>query len=287
MTDVLPKILLPLSLALGGLLVLFRIIADSAVGNGYLYLVGLIGLEMLLMAVWNYREQFFPVLIITFLCAGTTVPLRDVFTMVRWGVLAVGAIAGFTLYLKSAVHSFRTFHLIALFSVITALVSALVSNYPRVALLKALSLLLVFLYAAAGARLALIGREAKFFSGLLLACEVLVYISAFSYFVLHISFYGNPNSLGVVMGVGAFPLLFWGVIASEGTRSYKRKVVALVLCLLLLFSSYSRSAIGAVCLSSLLLTVALRRYRLLVKGAALALLGALLITIVAPLPDAQ
>jgi O-antigen ligase len=237
------------------------------------------------MAVWNYRERFFPVLLLTFLCAGTAVPLHDACTTARWGVLAVGAIAGFALYMKSPSHSFGTFHLMALFSVVTALVSALVSNYPRVALLKALSLLLVFLYGAAGARLAVVGREAKFFSGLLIACEILVYVSAFSYFVLRLPLYGNPNSLGVVMGVVAFPLLLWGIIVSEGTRSYKRLIFALGLCVMLLLSSYARAAIGAVGLSSVVLCIALRRYRLLMKGGAMALLGALLLVTISPSPQ--
>jgi hypothetical protein len=287
MPEALPKILLPLSVVLGGLFVFYRVLAGSVSSNAYLYLAGLIGLEILLMAVWNFAERFLPVLLISFLCAGLLSPFRSAFITGRWGVLAVGAIAGFVLYMKNPLHSFGAFHLTALFSVIAALVSAVVSNYPRIALLKTLSLLLVFLYGAAGARLAVVNREAKFCWGLLWACEVLVYISAFSYFAVHFPLYGNPNSLGVVMGVIALPPLLWGVIVSEGTPSHKRRLFALALCVLLLLSSYARAAIAAACVSSLLLTLALRRYRLLMKGAALALLGALLIMVISPLPEAQ
>src|ERR1035438_9530603 len=44
------------------------------------------------MAVWNYRERFFPVLLLTFLCAGTAVPLHDACTTDRSTVLALTAI---------------------------------------------------------------------------------------------------------------------------------------------------------------------------------------------------
>lgn len=287
MRENLPKILLPLSMVLGALFVFYKVFAGSASGNGYTYLAGLIGLELLAISVWKYRERFFPILLITFLVAGTAVPFHGVWTTARWGVLAVGAIAGFIFYIKSPGHRFGAFHLMALFSVIAAVVSALASNYPRIALLKALSLLLVFLYGVSGARLAIAGRAAKFCSGLLLACEIVVYISALSYFVMGVPLYGNSNSLGVVMGLGAYPFLLWGVVASEGTRSYKRHVFALLLCVLVLFSSYARAAIGAACLSSLILTLALRRYRLLMKGSALALLGAVLIMVVKPLEGAR
>ena len=145
----------------------------------------------------------------------------------------------------------------------------------------------MFFYAAAGARLAVIGREAKFFAGLLLGCEVLTYISALCYFVLHYELYGNPNSLGVVMGVGIAPVMLWGVIVSQGTRSYKRKLFVLLLCLLLLLHSYARAAIGAACISSFLLCFGLRRYRLLMQGVALGLLAAIFTAFLSPLPDIQ
>jgi O-antigen ligase len=286
MTERWPKILLPLSLVIVSLYAFYVVIAGAVSSNAYMYLGGLIGLEILIMVVWKYRERYFTVLVITFLCAGTGVPFRSVFLTARWGVLAVGALVGFSLYMKSPIQKFGTFHLVAAFSIITALVSALVSNYPSIALLKTVSLFLVFLYAAAGARLAVVGREANFFSGLLLGCEIIVYISAFCYLVLHYPFYGNSNSLGVVMGVVAFPLLFWGVIASAGTRLQRRLIFALVLCGLLLLSSYARAAIGGAGISSAVLCIALRRYRLMLKGLAAVVLAALLVITIAPLAEA-
>lgn len=288
MTETLQRIFLPLSFVLGCLFVFYHVISGRASSNGYMYLAALIGLEILLMSVWNFRERFLPILLITFLCAGVGLPfISEACVTARWGVLAAGAMAGFVLYMRDPSHKFGVFHLMALFSVITALVSALVSNYPQIALLKTASLLLVFFYAGTGARLAIAGREAKFCSRLLLGCEILVYVSAFFYYALRWPIYGNPNSLGIVMGVAACPILLWGVIVSEGTRSYKRRVFALALCLLLLFSSYARAALGAAFLTSLLLCVTLRRYRLFMKGIAFALLGAMLVMVVAPLRDAH
>ncbi len=250
-------------------------------------MAGLVGLEVVALALWNYRQRFFPLLMLVFLLAGMNVPLHAAWIIGRWAVLAIGAAVGFTLYLRNPVQKFSTQHLIAIFAITAALVSALVSAYPEIALLKTASLLLVFFYAAAGARLAVIGREAKFFAGLLLACEVLTYISALCYFVLHYELYGNPNSLGVVMGVGIAPLMLWGVIVSQGTRSYKRRIFVLLLCLLLLLHSYARAAIGAACISSFLLCFGLRRYRLLMQGVALGLLAAIFTAFLAPLPDVQ
>ena len=49
--------------------------------------------------------------------------------------------------------------------------------------------------------------------------EIVVYLSAFVYLVLHLPVFGNPNSLGAVMGVVAVPLLLWGVLTAEGRTS--------------------------------------------------------------------
>ena len=81
-----------------------------------------------------------------------------------------GCDCGFrALHAQRAITSFSTFHLVAVFCVLAALVSAAVSSFPMLSFLKALSLLLLFLYASTGARLALAGREEKFFPRLLVA----------------------------------------------------------------------------------------------------------------------
>ena len=237
---------------------------------GYLssyYLGGLIFLQLLLAAVWKYEQRFFPLLVVVFLWAGMSVPLSGLWTSGRWAVLAVGAMAGFALYMRSARHSFSTFHLVAIFCVLAALVSAAVSSFPLLSFLKALSLLLLFLYASTGARLALAGHEEKFFTRLLVAVEIVVYLSAFVYLVLHVPVYGNPNSMGAIMGVVAIPLLFWGVLTTEGKPGYRRLVFALLVGAGLLFYSQARAGMLAAGVSCGLTCVILRRYRLLIQGA--------------------
>jgi O-antigen ligase len=252
-----------------------------------LLLPALLGLEALVFFLWSYRARFFVFLIVVFLAAGMELPLAG-FSVARWVVLAAGALAGLVLYVKQKDAHFGFFHFVAISCVLSALVSALVSTYPEVALLKVASLALLFLYAACGARLAVRGREAEFLSGLLLGTEILVYFSAGCYFVLHYQIYGNPNSLGAIMGVVATPVLLWGVIISEGTAVSKRRTFALVVCLALLLTSYARAAIAAAVISSLLLCIALRSYRLLAKGVLLALVLAAIVIVRAPrLPGEQ
>ena len=60
MTEALPKILLPLSAVLGGLFVFYRVIAGSASSNGYMYLGGLIGLEILFNGGMELPGAIFP-----------------------------------------------------------------------------------------------------------------------------------------------------------------------------------------------------------------------------------
>jgi O-antigen ligase len=244
---------------------------------------GLIFFEVLAAILWNYRKFFFLALIVAFLWAGTSVPMQGVWASGRWIVLAAGASVGTIIYLRDQRHRFGLFHFIAFACVSTAIVSAMVSDDPRTAVLKASSLFLLFVYGATGARLAVIGREAKFISGLLLGSEILVYLTALSYLILRLEIFGNRNSLGVAMGVVAWPILFWGILASERPSVRRRRTFALVLCLLLLLGSYARAGIVAASVSSALVCFGLRRYQLLFKGAAVALLAAILVAAFVPL----
>jgi O-antigen ligase len=284
MTESILKYLLPLSLAIFCIYALYGLISSPGSFEGYVYLGALICGEMLAVALWNYRQSFFAILMVVFLWAGTDAPLKNVGLSARWLVLTAGAVVGFVLYMKGT-YSFRTIHLLGLFAVISALVSAMVSSYPKIALWKTASLFLLFLYAAAGGRLSIADREAKFMARLLLACEVVVYFSAFQYFVRRDAFFGNPNSLGAVMGIAVTPLLLWGTIVSEGTRGYSRRLFALILSIGLLLSSYSRAGIGAGVFSCGMLCVGTRHYRLLAKGVGVVLAAAFLIAATVPLPD--
>jgi O-antigen ligase len=89
------------------------------------------------------------------------------------------------------------------------------------------------------------------------------------------------------MGVALAPLLLWGILISERKITRRRRSVAFGLSLLLLFFSFARAGIMAGTVSCILLCVALRRYRLLIKGASVAALAAVLIYTLAPGRSAQ
>jgi O-antigen ligase len=276
------KLLLVLLLPLGVVALFAALLRPQYVADyGYLSLV--IFAEVMTLAIWKYSQRIFLLLIVVFLWAGTDIPLSGTWTSRRWFVLAIVAVAGFGIYLRDPRHHFGAPHAVALFCVVSALISAMVSSYPKVATLKALSLLLLFAYAAAGARLAIAGRQGKFLFGLLLACECLTYVTAIGYFVVHHSLFGNPNSLGAVMGICVIPVLLWGVFVSERKGLRSRRTFALVLAMVLLLSSYARAGLAAAAVSCILLCLASRQYRLLIKGATLVIVAALLITTVAPL----
>ena len=281
MTDSAYRVVAPVGLACFLFIAWFAFFHPQYISS-YSDLGALIFAEILVAALWRYEQRCFPLLMAVFLWAGTAVPLKGTAAYGRWLVLAVATIAGCVIYLKTQGRSLRFFHLVALFSVVSALVSGMVSSDPRSALLKTASLLLLFLYGATGARFAVIGREAKFLSGMLLSCEFLVYISAVFYFIFHYPIYGNPNSLGVVMGIVATPILLWGVLVSEGSPVGRRRLFAFALCQILLLSSYARAGFAAAAVSYVFLCVGLRRYRLLIKCAGMVVLAAAVIATVMP-----
>jgi O-antigen ligase len=283
MSDRLFKFFLLVAIAIGSLFALDTAIFRPAYFSGSDELATLLFVQVLLAAIWNYRVRFFPLLLATFLWAGMVLPMNVAWTSGRWIVLAVGALAGLVVYARDQRYSFATFHLVAFFCVVSALVSAAVSAYPSLAFLKATSLLLLFLYGATGARLAVAGRETSFFSGLLTGCEWLVYISAISSFIFRSEIFGNPNSLGAVMGVAAAPILLWGILISERPTTRWRRSFAFALAVLLLFSSYARAGIAGAVVACTLLCLALREYGLYIRGVAVSLALAALVATVTPL----
>lgn len=241
------------------------------------YLGGLLFLELMAGAVWLYRRVFFPLVIVTFLLAGVDLPLGSIWTMGRWVVLALGAMVGTTIMLRERRYSFGLFHVLAFFSVLAALMSAAVSRYTVVSSLKVLSLFLLFVYAATGARLAVANREGRFFSGLLSGCEIFVAAIAVLY-LLGREVMGNPNSLGAVMGVAAAPLLLWGVLLKQERFSYRRRVFLFAIAMYLTFVSHARAGILAALISCTLLCVVMRKFSLLAQGVGIMLV---LITVTA------
>ncbi|HTS04199.1 MAG TPA: O-antigen ligase family protein [Candidatus Eisenbacteria bacterium] len=229
------------------------------------YLGGLILLEFLIAAVWMYRRIFFPVVILAFLLAGVDLPVGAVWTAARWLFLAVGALCGLFIVVKEHRYYFGLFHLTAAFAVLAALLSATESRYPDVALLKVLSLFLLFLYAGTGARIAVTDRENVFFARLILGCEAFVGINA-AFYALGIEAMGNPNSLGAVMGVVGAPVLLWGTLVTRERSLQQRRGVFFTVAMFLGFISHSRAGIAAAFISCGLLCLALRKYKLFTEG---------------------
>jgi len=263
--------LLVLAVILGSLFALFLLYSHFDDFSNVSFLGGLVLLEIVVGCLWKYDRRFFPLLISIFLLAGMKVPMQGAGTFGRWVVLAAGAAVGYVIWMKTPRKHFSAFHLVALFCVCTAFVSATVSQFQQMAMLKALSLLLLFLYASAGARLAVVGREDRFFAGLLWGCEFAVYVTTACYFGLGLSIWGNPNSLGAVMGIGVFPILLWGWLTSDRGVVRWRRSVSLIVCAYLVLFSVARASMIAVIVVTLVFCFALRQYKLLLKVAGLVL----------------
>src|SRR6267378_3998604 len=239
-----------------------------------------LGLGLVLYLIYSHLQYFRDVSllggilllqIITFVWAGMHVPLQGSWTGGRWVVLSAGAVVGYIVWTKNPRRPFGSLHLIAFFCVCAALVSATVSPFVQMASLKALSLFLLFLYCATGARLAVLGREDRFFRGLLWGSEIAVYATAICYVGLGQSIWGNPNSLGAAMSIGVFPVLLWGWLNSDRPAVRLRRLAALLLCTYLVQFSMARAAMVAVVLVTLVFCLCLHQYKLLMKVAALVL----------------
>jgi O-antigen ligase len=235
------------------------------------FLGGILLLEMLIVCLWKYEQRFFVLLTVAFLWAGMHVPLQGAWSVGRWVVLSAGAAVGFVVWIKTPRGPFRSLHLIAFFCICAAFVSATVSPWIQMASFKALSLLLLLTYCASGARLAVLGREDRFFRGLLWGCEIAVYVTAICYFGLGAEIWGNPNSLGAAMSIGLFPVLLWGWLIGDGPLVKFRRLVALLLCSYLVFFSMARAGMASVMAVTLVFCLCLRQYKLLVKVVALVL----------------
>lgn len=275
MIERIPKSILIATAAIAPLMLAILAYSRPAYFTSELYVGGLVLLEFLIAAVWMYRTVYFPVVVVVFLLAGTGAP--GAWTAARWLFLGVGAWIGVLIMFKERGHAFGLFHGAAACAALAALISAAVSRYPGIAVLKALSVLLLFIYASTGVRLAVKGREERFFPALLIGVEIFVGLIALLY-ALHLEVMGNPNSLGAVMGVGGAPMLLWGTFQNEKPWVHRRRVVLFLICIYLVFHSHARAAIAAVTVSAGIFCFGLRRYKLLLQGAGVLLM---LITTVA------
>lgn len=264
MNDRIPKKLLQVgAVVLPPLLALFAYLQPGYF-TSQTYIGAIILLEFLVFALWNFRKVFFTVVLLAFLFAGTAVP-SAMWNVTRWLFLAVGAWAGILLILKEKRYQFGLFHAVAALAGLAALVSAAGSRFPTFALLRAVSVLLLFVYAATGARVAVKGREDHFFPAFIIGIEIFVAAIAAMYAVGY-AFMGNPNSLGAVMGVVGAPALLWGAIVADKWPTQSRRFVLFTICIYLLFHSQARAGIAAATLACILLCLGLRKYMLLTRG---------------------
>ena len=265
MIERIPKSVFAAAVVLGSIVLVCLAYSQPAYFSSQTYLGSLILFELLAAATWMYRRFFFLLVILAFLLAGMDLPGSSIWTAARWLILGVGAFVGSVIMLKDRRYHFSLFHVLAFFAVLAALVSAAVSRFTSLSLLKVLSLLLLFVYAGTGARLAVTGRENRFFSGLLIGCEMFVGAIAACYSV-GIEVMGNPNSLGAVMGVVGSPVLLWGIVVSEKPFVRRRRLVLYAVSMYLILASHARAGMVAALVASGLLCLALRRYKLLMNG---------------------
>jgi O-antigen ligase len=248
--------------------------------NNITYLGGLLLLEAVIVAVWHYDNWFFLIMMLTFLWAGIDIPGGS---LVRWAFLTVGAMVGLVRWAGSDRRKrLGGLHLVAFLCVLSAVVSSIVSKRTQMSLLKSSSLFLLFLYASCGVRVAIANREARFFRGLLIACEVITYLSAVMYLILHYELFGNPNSLGAIMGVVVVPVLLWGVLIADQPNVRQRRIMAVCLAGYLLISSISRAALLGCGVAVALMCVSLHCQKVLIKAAFLLVLLAAVIAVLQP-----
>jgi O-antigen ligase len=265
----------PLQLAgvgLGVAVALYVLVSHLQYFSSISFLGAIFLAEIIIASLWKYNERFFVLLMIAFLWAGMHVPMQGAWTGGRWLVLAVGALAGFLGWMMGSRTGFKTYHLVALFCVGAAFVSATVSSYIQMASLKAASLCLLFLYCSSGVRRGVLGREQRFFQGLLWATEIAAYLTAIAYLGVGANIFGNPNSLGAAISIGVFPVLLWGWFTSEGRVVKFRRLVALLLSAYLVIFSMARAGMIAMVLVTIAFCISLHQYKLIAKVAGFALL---------------
>src|SRR5207245_4256938 len=107
-------------------------------------------------------------------------------------------------------------------------------------------------------------------------------VTGLLYVGLHLEIFGNPNSLGAVMGVVIVPVLLWGTMIADDRRVRNRRTLALCLATYLLYTSVSRAGILACAVAVIIMCVSLGRKRLLLKGAFAAIFLAAFLAVVQP-----
>jgi len=231
----------------------------------------------------QYATHFWTIMIGVFFWAGSAFPLAGGMNLFRWVVLGLGAFLAIAYYARMSNRiPFNYLHLLGLFTVIAAFASALVSVNPAMTVLKSLSLAALFVYASIGARVLWSRNPEPFVRKLVLMAEGLVYFSAVCA-LASFDVWGNPNSLGLIMGCLCWPVLLWRWILPANRQSSLRRFIPLFLSGALLVLSLSRASIIAALLTSIFLLVGARRYRTLLIG--LSLFAAILLNLFLVTPE--
>jgi O-antigen ligase len=261
MTERFPKLALMAGIVCSPPILFYFAYSRPGYFNNPIFLTVFLGAELMLLVTCLYRRVFLTAVLLVFLFAGMGLPFVGFFLVGRWFFLALGGAVGAFILLKERRHYFRLFHGLAVLAAAAALVSSAVSRYPEFALLRATSLLLLFLYAGTGARLAVSDRENRFVSGLVLAAEIFVGATAVFY-LAGIEVMGNPNSLGAVMAVFAVPVLLWSTLIDDTPAVHNRRMFLFAIAMYLIWYSRSRASLLAVFVSCSLLCLCLRQYKL-------------------------
>ena len=98
-------------IALGLSLALYFVYSHLHYFGNISFLGGILLLEVIIASLWKYDQRFFILLMIAFAWAGMHVPLQGAWTIGRWVVLAVGAVAGFIVWTRD-VHAGVSDHFI-------------------------------------------------------------------------------------------------------------------------------------------------------------------------------
>jgi O-antigen ligase len=245
-------------------------------------LLALLALVAAGLIVSQYKTHFWMLMMGIFFWAGSGVPLAAPMNIFRWVVLGSGALMALVYYVEKRNRiPFNHLHLLGLFTVVAASASAIVSVNPLLTLLKALSLAALFLYGSMGARIFWSRSPEVFVRKLLLLAEGLVYFTAICY-LASFEVWGNPNSLGLIMGCICWPTLLWRFITPTARRKSPRLIIALLVCGTLLVFSVSRASLVAAAVTSMFLLVGARRYRMLMIGTSLFMLILLNMYLVTP-----
>jgi hypothetical protein len=141
------------------------------------------------------RDCLLPAACYLFSLGRMDLPFASVGMTARWLVLVVAAFAGFVMWMRDADILRRIPSCSLVLCCGSSRISASFADAPT-SLLKVLSLFLLFLYGATGARLAIFGRETKFVKGLLIGCELVVYASAAAYLGAGLPYGGTRTHLG-------------------------------------------------------------------------------------------